>query len=516
MIALQFKLIIGRYHATPWDKQVNEGTVEWPPSPWRLLRALIAAWHKRSGDANKDDLKNLINKLSIPPRYFLPPMTLSHTRHYMPIGEINFKTNIESTALVIDTFASISEPKLLIAIWDKVELNEKEHKILEHLVSNISYLGRSESLVEAKVLADAKALEEFNDGSYQEARPKEDSTINYGESVSKLLAPMSKKEYEEWEDIWEKDHKSTNLPDPEDIVSALEIQTSEMKNKGWDRPPRSKWISYTISGFPDFHPVQKNEECNGYPTVARFAVVSRMWLNLKYALPLAEKIHQTLVKKSDNESVFTGCDKKGVPLKDAEHKHAYIFCESNNTKKNTTHKTISHITIYAKMGFNEKAERALESIERVYYGSRGVRLLLLGIGDKETFSNEAVMFSESHKWVSMTPFVPTLHPKFNAEGKPKIDAESGKQKGSPEYDLYRLLKLNIGQTASKIACYPISHTKERNALLGFSVYRKTGKGLRSSNTGYICTLEFDKPVKGPIAVGYGSHFGLGMFIPDKA
>ena len=29
----------GRYHATPWGRHVNEGVPEWPPSPWRLLRA---------------------------------------------------------------------------------------------------------------------------------------------------------------------------------------------------------------------------------------------------------------------------------------------------------------------------------------------------------------------------------------------------------------------------------------------------------------------------------------------
>ena len=29
VISIQF--LTGRYHATPWDKQVNEGAVEWPP-----------------------------------------------------------------------------------------------------------------------------------------------------------------------------------------------------------------------------------------------------------------------------------------------------------------------------------------------------------------------------------------------------------------------------------------------------------------------------------------------------
>ncbi|MDQ3151354.1 MAG: type I-U CRISPR-associated protein Cas5/Cas6, partial [Actinomycetota bacterium] len=38
----------GRYRATPWGRHVNEGAVELPPSPWRLLRALYATWRTRA------------------------------------------------------------------------------------------------------------------------------------------------------------------------------------------------------------------------------------------------------------------------------------------------------------------------------------------------------------------------------------------------------------------------------------------------------------------------------------
>ena len=27
----------GQYHATPWGRHVNEGAVEWPPSPWLMI-----------------------------------------------------------------------------------------------------------------------------------------------------------------------------------------------------------------------------------------------------------------------------------------------------------------------------------------------------------------------------------------------------------------------------------------------------------------------------------------------
>src|SRR5437867_3663314 len=38
-----------RYHATPWGHHVNEGLIEWPPSPWRLLRALLATGYTKLG-----------------------------------------------------------------------------------------------------------------------------------------------------------------------------------------------------------------------------------------------------------------------------------------------------------------------------------------------------------------------------------------------------------------------------------------------------------------------------------
>ena len=38
----------GRYHATAWGRQANEGAAEWPPSPWRILRALYATWRARA------------------------------------------------------------------------------------------------------------------------------------------------------------------------------------------------------------------------------------------------------------------------------------------------------------------------------------------------------------------------------------------------------------------------------------------------------------------------------------
>src|SRR5690606_19652168 len=87
MVAVGFRFIAGRYHATPWDRHVNEGELEWPPSTWRLSRALIATWHRKvsPGGEGEETISSLIEKLAgVLPHYRVPPATHVHSRHYMP------------------------------------------------------------------------------------------------------------------------------------------------------------------------------------------------------------------------------------------------------------------------------------------------------------------------------------------------------------------------------------------------------------------------------------------------
>ena len=44
--------------------------------------------------------------------------------------------------------------------------------------------------------------------------------------------------------------------------------------------------------------------------------------------------------------------------------------------------------------------------------------------------------------------------------------------------------------------------------------RMTGGGSRGTSMGYGFRLRFAEPVPGPIALGYGCHFGLGLFVCD--
>src|ERR1035441_2129364 len=108
-LAIRFPL--GRYHANPWDRAVNEGASEWPPSPWRLLRALVGTWHTRWPELPAPGPAALPAPLAAPPSYQTPRATAGHSRHYLPDLE-HRKGEPGRTDLTLDPFLDRKSTRL--------------------------------------------------------------------------------------------------------------------------------------------------------------------------------------------------------------------------------------------------------------------------------------------------------------------------------------------------------------------------------------------------------------------
>ena len=248
------------------------------------------------------------------------------------------------------------------------------------------------------------------------------------------------------------------------------------------------------------------------PTVARYALAGPGPL-LTQTILLAERVHRALVELSDGSAVFTGCDSSKRPLQG--HGHAHIFCESN-PGPGTGRGEITEISVYAPMGFDSGEQQALQRLKEIYSDhEEGVHLVFQGLGSPEDYCDAGTspLFARSKSWVSHTPFLPTRHPKATRAGVPKCDA-SGRQIGSPEHDLLRLLLM---------AGFPMPELIEPVAgtLLGgrvvpwqeFVRWRETDKRRPAANgAGYGFRIVFAEAVQGPVAVGYGGHFGMGGFV----
>jgi CRISPR-associated protein Csb2 len=152
MIGISIQFLTGRYHATPWDKQVNEGVVEWPPSPWRIMRSLISAYYRSPNTPEKMLVSQLLEKLAEEyPTYHVPiEIGASHTQHYMPLRK-------SATTKIYDTFftfpgGALSPQSKVIVSWPQLQLSDQEKQILQLLCEGVSYLGRAESWAELLVI----------------------------------------------------------------------------------------------------------------------------------------------------------------------------------------------------------------------------------------------------------------------------------------------------------------------------------------------------------------------------
>ncbi|MHC1595185.1 MAG: type I-G CRISPR-associated protein Csb2 [Methanotrichaceae archaeon] len=542
MLAVEFGFPAGKYHATPWDRQVNEGAVEWPPSPWRILRALISTWyHKAQGEVDEATVRRLVEKLGTLPRYHLPEAALGHTRHYMPL----FRSPLNGkTSEIFDTFVALEEGKKLFVFWPEVEISEDERKALTLLLSRLGYLGRAESWAEAKLVEDPGVANSY---------PLEGGdALPDGYEGVRTLAPMLPEAYLEWRETALESHKERGLEVlrdkarkkgkpvekvklskkdiekieqnlPADVFQALHVETGDLKKAGWSQPPGSVWVTYTRprNAFDAMPRASLGRPEGDRPTVARYAVASQAPPRLTDAVSLAERIHVALVSRSDGSWAFTGCDDSGRPLKG--HGHAHILCESNLGLGKGRRGEITHVTVYAPMGFGPKERRALDGLNKVWdYSRHDVQLVLLGMGQPEDFGGpdmergECSILAEAKTWVSRTPFMPTRHPKATRAGVPKRD-ENGLQIGGPEHELRRLLEL--GGFPSPTAVDTVSSTDlagHETRWLSFRRERNGGEGRRSGSMGYGFRIKFPESVRGPIVLGYGAHFGLGVFVPDHS
>lgn len=528
MTVLELRFPAGRYHATPWGRHVNEGAVEWPPSPWRILRALIATWYlkaRRDEEISEPAIHTLVDWLTRQAPFFhLPRATTSHTRHYMP-GDGKDKPK------VFDTFIQLADNEAVFVAWENVDLPPAQLNVLKTLAARLGYFGRAESLVEASVRTD---LPEKIGQTHSVAKLlAEDTPKPPKTELVRLLAPKNPEDYLKWREEFLKSHtpptggkkkaarkpKAVETPEepivPPDMFTALHADTGKLQAAGWNLPPGAQYVNYirpenafALAAKPR---LRRSKEL---PTVARYAVVSTVAPSITQAISVADRVHKALCSDKGRAAVFTGLADNGKPRDD--HAHAHVFCEANGARD-----AITHVTVWATMGFDDAACLALRKLNKVWgHGGHDIRLVLHGIGQPNDFA-DCELFRSSKKWHSLTPFVSTRHGKTFRDGRPKM-AENGWQEGSAAHDLLRLLALNPNWQGAKICKQldererPFGFGKQKDRKfrsLQFRTIRHRGNGRRGHDCGTGFIIEFPEAINGPIALGYGSHFGLGLFVP---
>jgi CRISPR-associated protein Csb2 len=545
-VAISIQFLTGRYHATPWDKQVNEGAVEWPPSPWRILRSFVSAYYRLPSRPERSVMLALMAQLADKaPSYALPAYTSAHTRHFMPL----WKEGKATTTKVLDTFYALpggafSERAIVQVIWPDVDLSAGDLQLLERLCERVSYLGRAESWVEMRLV---DAVDGLN------ARPiAAESDARRDEAVTKVLMPLSAagmRTFVEAIDVFPQPKKGRgSWTAPQDVLDALETDVGKLHSQGWHGIPGSQWVLYGVKP-QRVTPITERKSLEGVPAIARFALSAKVLPRLTAALSVGERFHQALMAWSrDGDGVpapvFAGRDTAGDPLA-SHHDHAWYLPECNDRGE------ITHVVVYARSGFGSAALRALQGLEKVW-GSEGfdiwTDLVSVGaVGERSESTGERLRVTgQGDLWRSLTPFVLTRFPKRDRRGNPKLIEGTAFQVDGPEDQALRLLrqtrsewrwgegqKLAIEDAGGDwlvwsntvdrfvvkvrcVACGALDQGREeqRFAWQRFQRSRLHGRGAKSLGQGFWLEVQFDAgSIAGPIALGYGAHFGLGVLVP---
>lgn len=476
---------LGRYHATPWDAGANSGYVEWPPSPWRVMRALLAVAHARFIDI--DDTVTLLGRLGNPSAVESAPVTTGSTRHYMP--DIKHRTDDRGgTDLVIDSYASIQRrngvPDLRVH-WD-TDLNDHDLKLLTVLVENLPYLGRSESVCEAVV-------------AEQAAQP--DSTWWRIGAVGDRV-------------------ETVELLGAEGVPTRSELEATPTMVRAKLRaafPPGTRLLGYgrDRTSFRRTVQWQRSQTSSEPITAIRLELHGSASVRMRDFLMPTDVAHGAVRKAlhaldGDTEvAAIIGKDGKGPSRQGHDHLHVVPIPGNVGGSRFSGSTPIKALLLWTPRGMSSEAAGRICGIERLWTSDRvtensfpAQRLLVAGLGQVSDVAAGVVAEGEgSTTWVSATPYFPVRHRKRRTLHQWIED------------DLNKELGYRIATAQVEVAHVEVDDSRATVSDLVHFRRRRLREQREDVRQGFAVSVTLSKPVTGPLILGQLSHFGAGLFVP---
>lgn len=190
---------------------------------------------------------------------------------------------------------------------------------------------------------------------------------------------------------------------------------------------------------------------------------------------------------------FSGKEDDGSPAKG--HKHIYVLPEDMDRDG-----LLDHIMVICRESLSLEEQLALDRMNSIWQpgGRPDIQLVPVQwgrIGELEGTEPKT-------NFISATPFLPPRHYR--------------KGRGDfMEWIAHEVCKEAENHGFPKpIDIKPIAKLEGKGRSFRWLEFRRNRK-KDSSQIGYGFRIIFSEPVKGPIALGYGAHFGLGLFVPES-
>lgn len=493
---------LGRFHATRWNQNPFEDRFgEWPPSPWRLLRALAARWFQYSRETGDEDTAlrdGLLRKLGREvPQFRLPEASWRGpaVKQYHPTGVAwsdgqakNPGYKRPGSTLVEDHYRAVPSDAPIYWVWD-TDLEPSERRLLDALLRRMIYFGRSESYCRIFVDADAE--------------PTVNCTLrSQPGGGNPVLVP---------------------LPGADLDMAVLLSTTDSATLKSRRIPPGTAWFYASIP--PKRIEARKTATAPRHPntvTLLQFAVGGRVLPPLAHWVMLTERfrsavLHQRCRQVSSGRAsrwaeltnderfqlrLLRGADPDGTPVAGGETTFLSLLpdeggCPTRLGCWRTTPFTAEEIDAF--MG-------ACDAPMAWDYGTPEwqVRIVPLPLNTPPLNA----FFGESRVWTSSTPFVlPAGRQRFRRNGRQRTGE-------TPQPCLQKLLT-RFGYPPADVT---LTHGTSIADQEWVTVHETEGtqRHGRSERTtrmlpGYRFRVVFDAPVAGPLSLGHSCHFGLGLF-----
>ncbi|KYF57687.1 hypothetical protein BE08_38160 [Sorangium cellulosum] len=467
-----------------------------------------------------------------------------------------------ATAKVLDAFAFVGrgDGAVLGVTWE-VEPTAAERALFEALAERLSYLGRAESWVAAEV----------TDVLPQELSPCRASECAPGPGYERisLLTPMDAVEYAAFRgervggaratEREEPARRGARAPKksaaskeaakldaiyPADLLAALLKDTSELQRDGWSQPPGSRWLSYwrgrdALAKVPvrATRAAGRREKREDTALLALASNTARgeVLPPLVDGLLRMEVLHAALIRHSDRgdglgpSPCLTGKDSHAAPLKG--HGHAWLLPASLGRADH-----IDHVLVHVAMTLDERAREALSRVRKFYTKEMCTFVTLVGVGTREDFEPAVPYVRAARVWTNVLPFVPPRHLKRHGvnslEG--QVQAELASRNLPPAerieveldggdycaardfWDLWSRRHPGDVRVAAAAPEEDAPRMEERLAtrwrhFRNVRLFKPEQRPPVATSLGLRIT--FREPVRGPIALGYASHFGLGTMAP---
>jgi CRISPR-associated protein Csb2 len=427
-----------------------------------------------------------------PPVFALPPARFAHIRTFQSENT----TDETERQLIFDAFVAMDPGAPVLMSWPDLTLDPETREDLATLLQSLNYLGRSESWVRARLLSPSPNNVVWN------CAPATFGMAGRSLDRVPVACPVAPDEYQNavQQPRSVRQGRKTQLL-PAEWLDALTYSTRDLLAARRDLPPAMRPVSY----------LRPPEQLGSRPAPRRtsrpavhavlYALDSKVLPPVTDTLFVAERFRQILMgthKKiaGGPEHVsphFSGKDASGNPLRGQRHAFFLPLDRDRDGR-------LDHLAVVCREPLNDLEQVALDRMGWIWQSDRRPEIRLTPVA----WGDSAVAFPAARRWVSATPFVA---PRFY-------------RKGRGDFALWLAGELqracaHLGLPRPARTDFLPHLTVGDGRSVRWPEFHRSRKGdLERIGCGFV--LEFDQDVAGPVALGYGAHFGLGLFVPEGA